>query len=65
MATITKFDIFKFDGKISFNIWKVQMMIILIQNGLKKAFGGKAKKLVTRDGSESWAQSRPIKTNPN
>jgi len=44
MATVTKFYIPKFDGKMSCNIWKVQMMIILIQNGLKKALGGKAKK---------------------
>ena len=45
MATVTKFYIPKFDGKMSCNTWKVQMMIILIQNGLKKALGGKAKKL--------------------
>uniref|UniRef100_A0A7C9EBU4 Uncharacterized protein n=1 Tax=Opuntia streptacantha TaxID=393608 RepID=A0A7C9EBU4_OPUST len=44
MATITKFDILKFVGKISFNIWKVQMMAVLTQNGLKKALGGKSKK---------------------
>ena len=36
MATVTKFDILKLDGKINFHIWKDQMMTILIQNGLKK-----------------------------
>jgi len=36
MATITKFDILKFDGKINIHIWKDQMMTILTQNGLKK-----------------------------
>ena len=40
MAIVTKFDILKFDGKISFHIWKVQMMAILMQNGLKKALCG-------------------------
>ncbi|XP_074287834.1 uncharacterized protein LOC141612987 [Silene latifolia] len=33
----TKFDIEKIDGKISFAIWRVQMRVVLIQNGLKKA----------------------------
>jgi len=46
MITVTKFDISKFDGKISFNIWKVQMMIILSKNELKKALDGKAKSLL-------------------
>ena len=41
MSTVTKFDIPKFDGKMSFNIWQVQMMVVLTQNGLKKALGGK------------------------
>ena len=47
MAASTKLDIPKFDGNMSFNIWKVQMMIILTQNGLKKAFGAKTKKPAT------------------
>ena len=34
----------KFDGKMSFNIWKVQMMAILKQNKLKKTLDGKTKK---------------------
>jgi len=44
MATVTKFDILKFNSKINFNISKVQMMVILTQNGSKKALGGKTKK---------------------
>ena len=47
ITIVTKFDIPKFDGKMSFNIWKVQMMVILIQNTLKKAIGGKKKKPAT------------------
>lgn len=43
----TKFDIEKFDGKISFAIWRVQMQAVLIQNGLKKALDGKSKKPAT------------------
>ena len=44
MATITKFDIPKFDGKMSFNIWKAQMMVFLTHIGLKKAISEKKKK---------------------
>ena len=35
-----KFDIKKFDGKISFSIWRVQMRAVLTQSGLKKALDG-------------------------
>ena len=42
MATVTKFD-----GKMSFNIWKVQKIAVLTQNGLKKVLGGKIKKPAT------------------
>jgi len=31
MATVTKFDISKFDGMMSFNIWKVQMMVSYLE----------------------------------
>ena len=44
VVTVTKFAIAKFDGKMNLNIWKVQMMAVLTQNGLKKALGGKIKK---------------------
>jgi len=29
MVIVTKVDIPKFNGKINFNIWKVQMMVVL------------------------------------
>jgi len=35
MTSVTKFDIPKFDRKMSLNIWKIQMMIVLTQNGSK------------------------------
>lgn len=50
-----KFEIPKFDGKISFNIWKVQMMAILTQYGLKKALGDKAKKSASMT-DEQWEE---------
>jgi len=36
-----KFDIEKFDAKISFAIWRVQMLAVLIHNGLKKVLESK------------------------
>jgi hypothetical protein len=47
-----KFDIEKFDGKISFSIWRVQMRAVLTQNGLKKALDGKTKKPVSMTDEE-------------
>jgi len=44
MTIVTRFNIHKFDDKMSFNIWKVQMMTILTQGGLKKVLGGKTQK---------------------
>nr|GEX17555.1 retrovirus-related Pol polyprotein from transposon TNT 1-94 [Tanacetum cinerariifolium] len=41
---VTKFDIDKFDGKISFAIWKVHMQAVLTHHGYKKALGGIAHK---------------------
>ncbi|KAE9608613.1 putative RNA-directed DNA polymerase [Lupinus albus] len=41
---MSKFDIEKFDGKISFSIWRVQMRVVLIQSRLKKVLDGKSKK---------------------
>nr|GEX42753.1 retrovirus-related Pol polyprotein from transposon TNT 1-94 [Tanacetum cinerariifolium] len=37
---VTKFDIDKFDGKISFAIWKVHMQAVLMHHGYKKALRG-------------------------
>jgi len=50
-----KFDTPKFDGETSFNIWKVQMMVILSQYGLKKALGGKVTKPASMT-DEQWEE---------
>ncbi|KAL8137092.1 hypothetical protein V2J09_003093 [Rumex salicifolius] len=55
MSTVTKFDIDKFDGKISFAIWRVQMRAVLTQHGLKKALEGKAKVLPIMT-EEQWTE---------
>ena len=50
-----KVDIQKFDGEISFNLWKVQMRAVLIQHGLWKVLKGphvKPEKLT----KEQWAE---------
>ena len=49
-----KVDIQKFDGEISFNLWKVQMRAVLIQHGLWKVLSGpytKPEKMT----NEQWA----------
>ncbi|PHT55765.1 hypothetical protein CQW23_04251 [Capsicum baccatum] len=50
-----KFDIEKFDGKISFAIWRVQMLAVLTQNGLKKVLSGKSAKPATTT-EEQWEE---------
>ena len=52
-TSVVKFDIEKFDGKINFSIWRVQMRAVLTQHGLKKALDGKAKKPSTMV-DEQW-----------
>jgi transposase InsO family protein len=37
----TKFDIEKFDGRNDFNLWRVRMKALLVQQGLSKALKGK------------------------
>ena len=44
MSSIKKFEIENFDGKISFNIWKVQMNAVLTQSKFKRTLDGKQKK---------------------
>nr|GEW42352.1 hypothetical protein [Tanacetum cinerariifolium] len=44
VTMVTKFDINKFDGKISFAIWKVHMQAVLTHHGYKKALRGIAHK---------------------
>ena len=36
----TKFDIEKFDGNMSFSLWRIKMKAILIHQGLQKALLG-------------------------
>ncbi|KAG6495421.1 hypothetical protein ZIOFF_043244 [Zingiber officinale] len=55
MSTVTRFDIEKFDGKISFSIWRIQMRAVLTQNGLKKTLEGKSKKPATMT-YEQWEE---------
>lgn len=54
MSTATKFGIEKFDGKISFSIWRIQMKVVLT-NGLKKALEGKSKKPASM-ANEKWEE---------
>lgn len=41
MSSAIKFDIKKFNGKIEFGFWKIQVKDVLIQPGLHKALKGK------------------------
>jgi len=50
---MSKFDIAKFDGKISFATWRVQMLVVLTQNGLKKVLTGKMMRPTTVT-EEQW-----------
>ncbi|GJX70600.1 retrovirus-related pol polyprotein from transposon TNT 1-94 [Tanacetum coccineum] len=52
---VTKFDIDKFDGKISFAIWKVHMQAVLTHHGYKKALRGIAHKLQSMS-DEDWLE---------
>ncbi|MBA0756786.1 hypothetical protein Gogos_022163, partial [Gossypium gossypioides] len=49
----SRFDIEQFDGIANFNLWQVQMMTILVQNGLNKVVIGK--KPIDMDHSE-WEE---------
>jgi len=42
MAT-TKFDLQQFDGRINFGIWKVRLMVVLVQQNLKATLDVKEK----------------------
>jgi len=55
MSSITKVDIQKFNGEISFNIWKVQMRAVLIQHGLWKLLSGcRMKPSTMTEEEEVW-----------
>ncbi|KAF6176493.1 hypothetical protein GIB67_007876 [Kingdonia uniflora] len=38
---VTKFDVEKFNGKINFGLWQIQVQDIFTQDGLRKALNGK------------------------
>ena len=42
MARMVRFDIEKFDGKMNFGLWQIQVKDILIQNGLHKTLKGRS-----------------------
>ncbi|KAK2429896.1 Pol polyprotein/retrotransposon [Trifolium repens] len=44
-SSAMKFDIEKFDGRINFGLWKVQVNDVLIQSGLHKALKGNTSKM--------------------
>lgn len=48
----TKFEIQQFDGHINFGMWKVHMMIVLKEQGLRVALSSKEKKPDTIKDSE-------------
>ena len=65
-----RFDIEKFDGRINFGLWQVQVKDILIQSGLYKALKGKSASLSEGkepekfdDSSESKGKSKIVKKN--
>jgi len=62
MTTVTKFDIFKFDEKMSFNIWKVQMMAILTHSGINKAIGGNRRNLLHESMTDKQLEELDEKT---
>ena len=43
----TKFEIEKFNGKNNFELWKLKMWDLLVQQGLQRALDGKRKKPLT------------------
>ena len=48
----TKFDVEKFDGKINFALWQVQVKDLLIQSGLYKVLKGRPIPLTSAKDSE-------------
>ena len=52
MLTV-KFDIEKFDGRIIFGLWQIQVKDLLIQYGLHKALKGKSTIVSSIDSEKS------------
>jgi hypothetical protein len=48
----SKFEVEKFRGKRNFELWKLKMQDLLVQQGLQKALAGKTKKLTTMMNEE-------------
>ena len=48
----TKFDVEKFDGKINFALWQVQVKDLLIQSGLYKVLNARLIPLTSRKDPE-------------
>jgi hypothetical protein len=53
MMQSSKFEVEKFNGKSNFELWKLKMWDLLVQQGLQKAFAGKSKKPTTMT-NEDW-----------
>lgn len=53
----TKFEIEKFDGRINFGLWQVQVKDVLIQSGLHKALKGRPTSVKDDKGSEKSESS--------
>ena len=43
----SKFEVEKFSGKSNFELWKLKMQALLVQQGLQKALTSKSKKPTT------------------
>ena len=52
MSTV-KFDIEKFDGRVNFGLWQIQVKDLLIQHGLHKALKGKSTIVSSIDSEKS------------
>ena len=52
----TRFEIEKFDGRINFGLWQVQVKDVLIQSGLHKALKGRPSSGKDDEDSEAWEE---------
>jgi hypothetical protein len=52
----SKFEVEKFSGKNNFELWKLKMRDLLVQQGLQKALAGKLKKptAMTNGNGRIW-----------
>lgn len=54
-SNLARFDVEKFDGRINFGLWQVQVKDILIQSGLHKALKGRE---IPKDGATSSTEEK-------